>query len=143
MNSQRGSTPAICIADRGDVSMAVRAMKVGALDVLKQPFGPGALLDAIRLGLSSSELHLRQEAEIRELRSRYSLLSNRERQVIALVVSGLLNKQVGGELGISEITVKAHRGSMMRKMKAGSFVHLVKMAERLGIAPNRMPASGE
>src|SRR6202011_692120 len=98
--------------------------------------GDDVLLSAIRHAIERSHAALRQEAEIRALRDCYASLSRREREVMALVVSGLLNKQVGGELGISEITVKAHRGKVMRKMTAGSLVDLVNMAARLRLAPN-------
>lgn len=132
--AERAGTPIICIAEYGDVPMAVRAMRAGAVDVLSQPLGPDALLEAVRFGLGRSERGMQREAEARELQDRYASLSTRERQVMTLVASGLLNKQVGGELGISEITVKIHRGKMMRKMKASSFAHLVRIAATLDIA---------
>jgi FixJ family two-component response regulator len=123
--------PIIFITGHGDVPMTVRAMKAGAIEFLTKPFGDEALLSAIEEALARSQAALCHEAQLRELRDRYAALSRREREVMRRVVSGLLNKQVGGELGISEITVKAHRGRMMRKMKAGSLADLVSMATRL------------
>ena len=126
--------PIIFITGYGDVPTTVRAMKAGAVEFLTKPFGDQVLLDAIRAALERSRTALDQEAEMRALRDRYASLSAREREVMALVVSGLLNKQVGGELGISEITVKAHRGKVMRKMKADSLADLVNIAARLRLA---------
>jgi FixJ family two-component response regulator len=127
--------PVICITDAGDVSLSVRAMKAGAVDVLTKPVGRALLLDAVRLALNRSAEGLRQEVELNEMRERYASLSRREREVMTLVASGLMNKQVAGELGISEITVKAHRGRVMRKMKARSLANLVIMADRLQLKP--------
>jgi len=127
----RTDMPIIFITGHGDVPMTVQAMKAGAVEFLTKPFGDEVLLGAIRSAIERSRRALSREAEIRALRDSYALLSRREREVMALVVSGRLNKQVGGELGISEITVKAHRGKVMRKMKAGSLADLVKMAARL------------
>jgi FixJ family two-component response regulator len=127
--------PIIFITGYGDVPMTVQAMKAGAVEFLTKPFGDDVLLSAIRHAIECSRIALAHEAEIRALRDRHASLSRREREVMALVVSGLLNKQVGGELGISEITVKAHRGKVMRKMKAGSLADLVNMAARLRLAP--------
>jgi FixJ family two-component response regulator len=132
----RISMPIIFITGFGDVPMTVRAMKGGAAEFLTKPFDDGILLDAIRRALASSNATLRYEEEMRALRARHALLSRREREVMALVVAGLLNKQVGGELGISEITVKAHRGSMMRKMQARSLPDLVKMVASLHSGPS-------
>ena len=132
---ERTDMPIIFITGHGDVPMTVQAMKAGALEFLTKPFNDDVLLTAIRAALERSRVALSLAAEMRVLRDRYASLSQRERQVMALVVSGLLNKQVGGELGISEITVKAHRGKVMQKMMAGSLADLVKMATRLRLAP--------
>jgi FixJ family two-component response regulator len=126
--------PIIFITGHGDVPMTVQAMKAGAVEFLTKPFSDDVLLNAIRDALERSRAALDQEAEMRVVRDCYASLTSREREVMALVVSGLLNKQVGAELGISEITVKAHRGRMMQKMKAGSLADLVNMAARLGLA---------
>jgi len=128
---ERTDMPIIFITGHGDIPKSVQAMKAGALEFLTKPFHDEVLLTAIRQALERSRLALAQEAETQELRNRYASLTPREREVMALVVSGLLNKQVGGELGISEITVKAHRGQVMQKMKAKSVADLVKMAGRL------------
>ena len=128
---ERTDIPIIFITGYGDVPKTVQAMKAGAVEFLTKPFNAEVLLTAIRQALERSRLALAQEAELRELRSRYASLTPREREVMALVVFGLLNKQIGGELGISEITVKAHRGQAMQKMKANSVADLVKMAGRL------------
>jgi FixJ family two-component response regulator len=129
----RTDMPIVFITGHGDVPMTVRAMKAGAVEFLTKPFDDAALLDAIRGALERSRVAQRDQAEMQALRDCYASLTPRERQVMELVVSGLLNKQVGGELGISEITVKAHRGQVMRKMRADSLPELVTMARRLGV----------
>jgi len=131
---ERIDMPIIFITGHGNVPMTVQAMKAGAVEFLTKPFSDDVLLGAIRNAMERSQTALGREAEMRALRDRYTSLTRREREVMALVTSGLLNKQVGGELGISEITVKAHRGQAMQKMKADSLAHLVKMAARLGLA---------
>jgi len=136
--SDRLDMPIIFITGHGDIPMSVQAMKAGAVEFLTKPFGNDVLLSAIRNAIERSQATLSRDAEIRALRDCYASLTHREQQVMALVVSGLLNKQVGGELGISEITVKAHRGQVMRKMKADSLADLVTMAARLRLA--RAPA---
>jgi FixJ family two-component response regulator len=132
--AERADLPIIFITGYGDVPKTVQAMKAGAVEFLTKPFNDEVLLSAVRQALERSRLALAQDAEIQELRNRYASLTSREQQVMALVVSGLLNKQTGGELGISEITVKAHRGQVMQKMKADSLAALVKMAAKLHIA---------
>jgi FixJ family two-component response regulator len=127
----RAEMPIIFITGHGDVSTTVRAMKAGAVEFLTKPFSDEALLTAIGNALERSRAALAREAELRPIREGYESLSRREREVMAEVIAGLLNKQIGGKLGISEITVKAHRGRMMRKMKAGSLPDLVKMATKL------------
>src|SRR5215472_281518 len=131
---ERTDMPIIFITGYGDVPKTVQAMKRGAVEFLTKPFDDEVLLTAIKQALERSRLALAQETEMQELRDRYASLTPRERQVMALVVSGLLNKQVGGELGISEITVKAHRGQVMQKMKANSVADLVKMAGKLRLS---------
>jgi FixJ family two-component response regulator len=133
--AERPDMPIIFITGYGDVPMTVRAMKAGAVEFLTKPFGDEVLLTAVRNALERSRQALAREAEMQTLRESYARLTPREREVMALVVSGRLNKQVGGELGISEITVKQHRGQVMRKMKARSLPDLVTMSSRLGLAP--------
>lgn len=131
--ADQSNMPIIFITGYGDVPMTVRAMKAGAVEFLTKPFDDEVLLSAIRSAIGRSEIALRHASEMGVLQDRYASLSGREREVMALVVRGLLNKQVGGELGISEITVKAHRGRMMRKMRASSVADLVTIAARLRI----------
>jgi len=130
---ERPYMPIIFITGYGDIPMTVQAMKAGAVEFLTKPFSNDSLLRAIRSAIERSRLRLDSEAQIQTLRARYSALTARERQVMTLVVTGLLNKEVGDELEISEITVKFHRGNLMRKMKADSFADLVNMASRLRI----------
>jgi FixJ family two-component response regulator len=131
--ADRPDIPIIFITGYGDVPTTVQAMKKGAVEFLTKPFSDDVLLDAIRDAIERSRAALHQETELQTLRERHASLSRREQEVMALVVSGLLNKQVGYELGISEITVKTHRGNMMRKMGAPSLAALVTMAARLGL----------
>jgi len=133
VSPQRTEMPIIFITGHADIPMTVRAMKAGAVEFLTKPFSDEALLHAIRQALERSRTALACEAETRQLRHCYASLTPREREVMGLVISGLLNKQIGAELGISEITVKAHRGQVMHKMRADSVASLVKMAARLGI----------
>lgn len=131
---ERPDISIIFLSATDDVPTTVKAMKAGAVEFFKKPFRCDPVLSAMREALEQSRYALANEAEKRALRGCYALLSRREREVMTLVASGLLNKQVGYELGISEITVKAHRGQVMQKMKANSFADLVKMAAKLGVA---------
>lgn len=131
---ERSEMPIIFVTGYGDVPMTVKAMRAGAVEFLMKPFEDDVLLTAIEQALQRSKAVLERESEIYALRDRHAALSRREQEVMALVVTGLLNKQVGFELGISEITVKAHRGQVMRKMNARSLPDLVNMAAKLGLA---------
>jgi FixJ family two-component response regulator len=133
--SDRKDMPIIFITGFGDVPMTVKAMKAGAIEFLTKPFDDEALLSAIRHSIDRSQTTLRREAETGTLRNNFALLTPREKEVFILVVSGLSNKQVGSELCISEITVKAHRGRVMQKMQADSLPSLVKIAGRLRLTP--------
>lgn len=130
--------PIVFISGHGDIPMSVRAMKAGAVEFLTKPFRDQDLLDAIQQALERDRNAREQRAEIAELRSRYRLLTPREREVMALVVTGLLNKQIAGELGTSEASVKVHRQHVMEKMRAGSLAVLVRMADRVGIHPPKL-----
>lgn len=130
--------PIIFITAHGDIPMTVRAMKAGAVEFLSKPFHDQDLLDAIHVALERDRAKRKEEAEIAILRQRWESLTPREREVLPLVVSGLLNKQIAGEIGTSETTVKVHRGQLMRKMGADSLAELVRLAERIGI-PNTKP----
>jgi len=143
LSRERREMPVIIMTGHGDVPMSVRAMKSGAIDFLTKPFSDDALVGAIRRALERSRGLLREAAEQLALAQRYSSLSCREREVMALVVSGRLNKEIAGELGISEITVKAHRGRAMHKMKARTLANLITMAFKLGLASeNDRPEQG-
>jgi len=133
----RQHMPLIFITGHTDVPKAVQAIKLGAFEFLTKPFKDEALLHAIGAAVKRSEAALRDDADMQRLRHRYASLTNRECEVMALIVAGLLNKQAAWELGITEITVKAHRGHLMRKMEADSLAHLVRMATRLGLTAAR------
>jgi FixJ family two-component response regulator len=137
MKVERGEMPIIFLTGHGDIPMSVRAMKEGAAEFLTKPFDDEVLLAAVRGAIERSGQALADETARKALQARFESLSGRERDVMTLVVRGLLNKQVGGELGISEITVKAHRGRVMQKMQAKSFAELVNMAGKLGLSPAR------
>jgi FixJ family two-component response regulator len=134
--------PIVFISGHGDIPMSVRAIKEGAVDFLTKPFRDQDLLDAIQRALEIDRAARQERSIVAELRHRYESLTKRERDVMKLVVSGLLNKQIAGELGSSEVTVKMHRGQVMRKMKAQSLVQLVRMAEKIGITSEAASPSG-
>jgi FixJ family two-component response regulator len=131
--------PIIFITGHGDIPMSVRAMKEGAVEFLAKPFRDQDLLDSIQHALEIDRAARKERTLVTELRRRYESLTNREREVLRFVVSGLLNKQIAGELGSSEVTVKMHRGQVMRKMKAQSIVELLRMAQKMGIASEASP----
>ena len=135
----RSDMPIIFITGHGDVPMTVQAMKAGAIEFLMKPFDDEVLLSAIRNAIKRSAAVLDDQAELQTLRDSYESLTPREQEIMRLVVAGMLNKQIGMKLGISEITVKAHRGKAMQKMKAGSLADLVKIAVRLSLAPAKNP----
>jgi FixJ family two-component response regulator len=135
LTTDRVAMPIIFISGHGDVPTAVSAMKAGAVEFLNKPYSDEMLLSAIQKAIECSDAALRREAEVRLIRDRYASLSARERQVMALVVRGLVNRAVGSELFITEITVKVHRGNVMRKMNADSLPALVNMAATLGLGP--------
>lgn len=131
--TERTEMPIIFVTGYGDVPLSVKAMKAGAVEFLTKPYGDDTMLEAIRQALERSSAALAADAEMRTLRARHASLSRREEEVMALVVTGLLNKQVAYELGISEVTVKAHRGRVMEKMEARTFADLTSMARKLGL----------
>ena len=137
ISDKKSSTPIIFITGYGDIPTSVRAMKAGAAEFLTKPLDDEIMIGAIREAVLRSQANLQQEGAQRQLQERFALLTRREREVMNLVVKGLMNKQVGFELEISEITVKAHRGRVMEKMQATTFVDLVNMAGRLGISTAR------
>lgn len=139
ISTDQKDLPIIFITGHGDIPMSVKAMKAGAVEFLTKPIDDEALLNAIQHAIERSKVALESEIETEKLRGRYESLTPREREILLLVVSGLLNKQIGMKLGISEITVKAHRGKLMQKMKADSLADLVRMSVDLRLAPAGNP----
>ena len=137
LNREGATLPIIFMTGHGDVPMSVRAMKAGAVDFLTKPFRDQDLLDAVNLALKADDARRQHDQALSGLRERYLTLTAREREIMALAVRGLMNKQIAGEVGTSEITVKIHRGNAMRKMQARTFADLVRMAEALGVGDSR------
>ena len=137
LNREGATLPIIFMTGHGDIPMSVRAMKAGAIDFLTKPFRDQDLLDAVNLALKADDARRQREQALFGLRERYQSLTAREREIMAFAVRGLMNKQIAGEVGTSEITVKIHRGNAMRKMQARTFADLVRMAEALGVGDGR------
>ena len=137
LSAAHSQLPIVFITGHGDIPMSVQAMKGGAIEFLTKPFRDQDLLDAIQLGLARDRARLENEKSLATLRARLETLTPREREVMALVVTGRLNKQIAGDLGISEITVKVHRGQVMRKMKAASLPELARMVDKLQLTPEK------
>jgi FixJ family two-component response regulator len=129
--------PIVFITGHGDIPMSVQAMKGGAIEFLTKPFRDQDLLDAVHVGLARDRMWLENEKALATLRARFDKLTPREREVMALVVTGRLNKQIAADLGVSEITVKVHRSQVMQKMRAKSLPELARMADKLGLAPGK------
>lgn len=134
LNNSKISFPIIFISGHGDIPMTVRAIKAGAIEFLTKPFREQELLDAVQTGIQQDRLRRQQDAGMAGLKERFESLTTREREVMALVVTGRMNKQIAADLGLSEITVKVHRGNVMHKMGAKSLADLVRMADRLGLS---------
>ena len=137
LSAAHSQLPIVFITGHGDIPMSVQAMKGGAIEFLTKPFRDQDLLDAIQLGLARDRARLENDKSLATLRARLETLTPREREVMALVVTGRLNKQIAGDLGISEITVKVHRGQVMRKMKAASLPELARMVDKLQLTPEK------
>ena len=139
LNKSDVSLPLVLMSGHGDIPMSVRAMKAGAVDFLTKPFRDQDLLDAVGVALEKDRTRRANEIRIADLRSRFTTLTARERQVLALVIAGRLNKQIAGELGVSEMTVKMHRRQVMRKMQAAGLAQLVRLADQLGLSSPPAP----